>query len=193
MARSYLIWQRNLHQEWACRTQQAKIPGLPPTGSELVDIFAAPNDPSMRENIQAGGPLNYLMAAGQGLGVLGDAMYAAPLVGVALGPTVGTALKGTGMAVKGAAKAAKGIASIPPRAEPKDMVFVHNTSEEAINHFPRKNTTSGFANKKTNTWTRKEFFNTSMILKKPPKLFHTLWTMWLETWSKKLKEAVKAI
>ena len=84
-------------------------PGLPPTGSELVDIFAAPNDPSMRENIQAGGPLNYLMAAGQGLGVLGDAMYAAPLVGVALGPTVGTALKGTGMAVKGAAK---GIASL---------------------------------------------------------------------------------
>lgn len=63
------------------------------------------------------------MAAGQGLGVLGDAMYAAPLVGVALGPTVGTALKGTGMAVKGAAKAAKGIASIPPRAEPKDMVL----------------------------------------------------------------------
>ena len=110
-------------------------PGLPPTGSELVDIFAAPNDPSMRENIQAGGPLNYLMAAGQGLGVLGDAMYAAPLVGVALGPTVGTALKGTGMAVKGAAKAAKGIASIPPRAEPKDMVFVHNTSEEAIKSF----------------------------------------------------------
>ena len=84
-------------------------PGLPPTGSELVDIFAAPNDPSMRENIQAGGPLNYLMAAGQGLGVLGDAAYAVPAIGAALGPTVGTALKGTGMAAKGAAK---GIASL---------------------------------------------------------------------------------
>jgi hypothetical protein len=68
------------------------MPGMP-TGEQSA--FAAEYMPSMAENIERGG-WGYLDAGLQGLGVLGDAMYAIPAAGVVLGPTAGTILKGAG-------------------------------------------------------------------------------------------------
>ena len=67
---------------------------FPTSEAELQDAFAGESMPSFAENLGAG---NYLDAGFQGLGILGDATYAAgPLVG----GTVGSFLKGAGAAGK---------------------------------------------------------------------------------------------
>ena len=67
---------------------------FPTSEAELQDAFAGESMPSFAENIGAG---NLLDAGFQGLGILGDATYAAgPLVG----GTVGSVLKGAGAAGK---------------------------------------------------------------------------------------------
>ena len=72
------------------------FPEFPGPDVALEDAFAGDPMPSMRENIAAGGIDRYLIAPLQGLGVLGDATYAAPFVGPVLGATVGSVLKGVG-------------------------------------------------------------------------------------------------
>jgi len=88
-----------------------EMPGFPPADAGMVDIFSAPNEPSMAENIRSGGLDRYLIAPLQGLGVVGDAVTAVPLAG----PLVGGALKlpGALAAVAGGiGKAKKGIISL---------------------------------------------------------------------------------
>jgi hypothetical protein len=81
------------------------MPGMP-TGEQSA--FAAENMPSMAENIDRGG-WGYLDAGLQGLGVLGDAMYGVPALGLVLGPTAGSILKGAGATGKAIRR---GIASL---------------------------------------------------------------------------------
>lgn len=73
-----------------------KFPEFPSSDVELIDAFSGDPMPSISENIAAGGIDRYLVAPLQGLGVVGDAAYAAPVVGPVLGPTVGSVLKGVG-------------------------------------------------------------------------------------------------
>jgi hypothetical protein len=95
-----------------------EMPGLP-TGEQSA--FAAENMPSMAENIDRGG-WGYLDAGLQGLGVLGDAMYAIPAAGVVLGPTAGTILKGTGATGKAIRR---GIASLPFTIGDLKKIFIN--------------------------------------------------------------------
>ena len=72
------------------------FPEFPGPDVALEDAFAGDPMPSISENIAAGGIDRYVIAPLQGLGVLGDATYAAPFVGPVLGATVGSVLKGVG-------------------------------------------------------------------------------------------------
>ena len=88
-----------------------EMPGFPPADAEMVDIFSAPNEPSMAENIRSGGLDRYLIAPLQGLGVVGDAAYGIP----AVGGLVGGALKLPGALAAvagGVGKAKKGITAL---------------------------------------------------------------------------------
>jgi len=88
-----------------------EMPGFPPADAEMVDIFSAPNEPSMAENIRSGGLDRYLIAPLQGLGVVGDAVTAVPLAG----PLIGGALKLPGALATiagGVGKSKKGIISL---------------------------------------------------------------------------------
>ena len=73
-----------------------QFPEFPGPDVALEDAFAGDPMPSISENIAAGGIDRYVIAPLQGLGVLGDATYAAPFVGPLLGATVGSVLKGVG-------------------------------------------------------------------------------------------------
>ena len=73
-----------------------KFPEFPGKDVDLIDAFSGDPLPSITENIAAGGIDRYLVAPLQGLGVVGDALYATPVVGPVLGPTVGSVLKGIG-------------------------------------------------------------------------------------------------
>ena len=73
-----------------------QFPEFPGPDVALEDAFAGDPMPSISENIAAGGIDRYLVAPLQGLGVVGDATYAAPVVGPVLGATVGSVLKGVG-------------------------------------------------------------------------------------------------
>ena len=86
-------------------------PGFPPADAEMVDIFSAPNEPSMAENIKSGGLDRYLIAPLQGLGVVGDAAYGIPLAG----PLIGAGLKvpsALAAIAGGVGKAKKGITAL---------------------------------------------------------------------------------
>ena len=88
-----------------------EMPGFPPADAGMVDIFSAPNEPSMAENIRSGGLDRYLIAPLQGLGVVGDAVTAVPLAG----PLIGGALKLPGALATiagGVGKSKKGIISL---------------------------------------------------------------------------------
>ena len=88
-----------------------EMPGFPPADAEMVDIFSAPNEPSMAENIRSGGLDRYLIAPLQGLGVVGDAVTAVPYAG----PLIGGALKLPGALATiagGIGKSKKGIAAL---------------------------------------------------------------------------------
>ena len=65
------------------------MPGMPSSDADLIDIFDAGNNPSILENIRQGRVLDPAL---QALGVLGDASYAIPGIGIALG----SALKAPG-------------------------------------------------------------------------------------------------
>jgi hypothetical protein len=74
----------------------------------VIDAFSGEYMPSIGENIAEG---EYFDAAMQGLGVLGDAMYAVPLVGPVTGVTLGSTFKGIGQAGKGIKKGIESLGS----------------------------------------------------------------------------------
>tara|TARA_R110001632_G_scaffold117638_1_gene229758 strand:+ start:5087 stop:6682 length:1596 start_codon:yes stop_codon:yes gene_type:complete len=64
-----------------------------PKDQPFSEAFSNPPNLSILENIESGGLGGYGMAGAQALGVLGDATYAAPFIGAAAGPTIGSLLK----------------------------------------------------------------------------------------------------
>jgi len=94
-----------------------QYPALPSYDQPVTEAFSQEPYPSMSENIAN---RNIFDASMQGLGVAGDALYGVPVLGAALGPTVGTALKGIG-ALGTVAKAAvkgKGIKALDKASKP---------------------------------------------------------------------------
>jgi len=79
---------------------------FPASQTKLKDAFTGDPMPSLLKNLGTG---NYFDAGLQGLGVLGDSMYAVPIAGGVLGPTAGSLLKGAGAAGK---LTKRGIASL---------------------------------------------------------------------------------
>lgn len=67
-----------------------RMPSMPSQTQGLLESLTNEPLPSVRQNIQQG---NYGTAALQGLGLLGDATYGIPILGAAIGPTVGSVLK----------------------------------------------------------------------------------------------------
>ena len=87
------------------------MPAMPSGSQGLLDTaIEGQYNPSMRENFRQG---NYGTAAMQGLGLLGDAAYAIPLVGAAVGTAlkVPRAIQTTARAAKAASKS--GLTDIP--------------------------------------------------------------------------------
>ena len=114
------------------------FPEFPGPDVALVDAFSGDPMPSMAENIAAGGIDRYLFAPLQGLGVLGDAAYGIPFAGPVIAgglkapAALATLAGGIAKASKGSKAVDKGLGSLD---QPKDMMFIHNTSEEAIKSF----------------------------------------------------------
>ena len=115
-----------------------KFPEFPGRDVPLEQAFAGEPMPSIKENIQAGGIDRYLYAPLQGLGVLGDAAYGIPVAGAGIAgllktpAALATLVGGIAKASKGSKTVDKGVGSLD---QPKDMMFVHNTSEDAIKSF----------------------------------------------------------
>ena len=65
-------------------------PSFPSSEVDLIDAFSGDPMPSLATNLREG---NYLDASLQGLGMLGDAFYATPVVGPVLGAVAGTPMK----------------------------------------------------------------------------------------------------
>jgi len=74
----------------------------------VIDAFSGEYMPSIGENIAE---REYFDAAMQGLGVLGDAMYAIPFVGPVTGVTLGSTFKGIGQAGRGIKKGIESLGS----------------------------------------------------------------------------------
>ena len=87
---------------------KGEYPALPSYDQPVTEAFSQEPYPSMAENLKRGGFGGYFDASMQGLGVAGDATYGVPVLGAALGPTVGTALKGIGALGTVAKAAVKG-------------------------------------------------------------------------------------
>jgi len=89
-----------------------EYPALPSSEQPFSEAFSNEPYPSMAENLKRGGFGGYFDAAMQGLGIAGDATYGIPVIGAAVGPTIGTVFKATGAAGKAARTAGKGIAAL---------------------------------------------------------------------------------
>ena len=87
-------------------------PSFPSSEVDLIDAFSGDPMPSMQENIREG---DYFDASMQGLGMLGDALYATPVVGPVLGAVAGTPMK----AVSGVGR---GIASLNKVQRAQDLI-----------------------------------------------------------------------
>jgi hypothetical protein len=109
------------------------FPEFPSADVPVSEYLSGEPMPSMAENIAAGGIDRYLFAPLQGLGVVGDAMYAAPVVGPVLGATIGTGLKGIGAlgpVLKAAAKSdKKGIKALRNKQIQEDVNTFARDSE----------------------------------------------------------------
>jgi len=107
---------------------KGEYPALPSYDQPVTEAFSQEPYPSMAENLKRGGFGGYFDASMQGLGVAGDALYAAPVAGTFLGATIGTGLKGLGAlgtVAKAAAtgsKAGKGGKGITALDETKRML-----------------------------------------------------------------------
>lgn len=87
-------------------------PSFPSSEVDLIDAFSGDPMPSLATNLREG---NYFDASMQGLGMLGDALYATPVVGPVLGAVAGTPLK----AVSGVTR---GIASLNKVQRAQDLI-----------------------------------------------------------------------
>lgn len=122
-----------------------QFPEFPSSDVALVDAFSGEPMPSIAENIAAGGIDRYLFAPLQGLGALGDAAYGIPVAGAGIAGLLKTpaALASIASGIAKAGKSTKGIDAIPDQAtknfsdamKSKNLMFIHNTSEEAIRSF----------------------------------------------------------
>ncbi len=88
-----------------------RMAAMPGDEAGIIDAFGGEYMPSIGENIAEG---EYFDAAMQGLGVLGDAMYAVPLVGPVTGVTLGSTFKGIGQAGKGIKKGIESLSGLGP-------------------------------------------------------------------------------
>jgi len=87
-------------------------PSFPSSEVDLIDAFSGDPMPSLATNLREG---NYFDASMQGLGMLGDALYATPYVGPVLGAVVGTPMK----VVSGVGR---GIASLNKVQKAQDLI-----------------------------------------------------------------------
>jgi len=69
---------------------RGEYPEMPSSDASMMEMLAGDRVASAAENFEQG---NYLTAGLQSLGAAGDALYAIPLAGPALGATLGTAMK----------------------------------------------------------------------------------------------------
>ena len=83
-------------------------PEFPDADATVGEMLTGERAPSLAENIEEG---NYGTAALQGLGGLGDALYAIPVVGPLAGATVGSVLKAP-LAISKAVKAVKNLRNV---------------------------------------------------------------------------------
>ena len=101
------------------------FPEFPSADVPVTEYLSGEPMPSIAENIAAGGLDRYLIAPLQALGVAGDALYAVPGVGPALGATLGSGLKGIGalgIAARAATKSAKTEKGIATLDETKNLI-----------------------------------------------------------------------
>jgi hypothetical protein len=101
------------------------FPEFPSADVPLPDYLSGEPMPSIAENIAAGGLDRYVVAPLQGLGVVGDALYAVPGAGPVLGATIGSGLKGIGalgIAARAASKGAKTEKGITTLEETKNLI-----------------------------------------------------------------------
>ena len=87
-------------------------PSFPSSEVDLIDAFSGDPMPSLATNLREG---DYFDASMQGLGMLGDALYATPVVGPVLGAVAGTPMK----AVSGVGR---GIASLNKVQRAQDLI-----------------------------------------------------------------------
>jgi len=126
--------------------KMAEMPSREVTMEQLPQhMLAGERAPSLAENLERGGFGGYGSAALQGLGLAGDALYAAPVVGPVLGATVGTSLKGIsnlgklGKAVRAASKSDEGIAALKTDVDMfarDDSGFISPTIQALIEKAP---------------------------------------------------------
>ena len=106
------------------------FPEFPSADVPVSEYLSGEPMPSMAENIAAGGIDRYLFAPLQGLGVAGDALYAAPVVGPVLGATIGTGLKGIG--------ALGPVLKVAAKSDKKGIKALRNKQiQEDVNTFAR--------------------------------------------------------
>jgi hypothetical protein len=101
------------------------FPEFPSADVPVSEYLSGEPMPSIGENIAAGGLDRYVIAPLQGLGVVGDALYAVPGAGPVLGATIGSGLKGIGalgIAARAASKSAKTEKGIATLDETKNLI-----------------------------------------------------------------------
>ena len=101
------------------------FPEFPSADVPVSEYLSGEPMPSIGENIAAGGLDRYVVAPLQGLGVVGDALYAVPGAGPVLGATIGSGLKGIGalgIAARAASKSAKTEKGIATLDETKNLI-----------------------------------------------------------------------
>jgi hypothetical protein len=101
------------------------FPEFPSADVPVSEYLSGEPMPSIAENIAAGGLDRYVVAPLQGLGVVGDALYAVPGAGPVLGATIGSGLKGIGalgIAARAASKSAKTEKGIATLDETKNLI-----------------------------------------------------------------------
>jgi len=126
--------------------KMAEMPSRDVTMEQLPQhMLTGERAPSLAENLSRGGFGGYGSAALQGLGLAGDALYAAPVVGPVLGATVGTSLKGisnlgkVGKVVRAASKSDEGIAALKTDVDMfarDDSGFISPTIQALIEKAP---------------------------------------------------------
>ena len=115
-----------------------EMPAMPAGDVDLIDAFSGEKMPSLAENIEGG---EYFDASMQGLGALGDTMYAVPVAGTFLGPTLGTLFKGAsigGKAIKRGIEALDPVVDANRAGFETNEIMYHGTSDTFSRFKPSK-------------------------------------------------------